>query len=229
MSALDTVFRRAGAVMVDRDGSTVAAHYGSPAGELAVCVRAVGIADRSDLGKLVVTGRPDMVDEFVQRCAGASLAASGVAISAGAWWCAAAPDRVIVLCDPLRRAQLLEVARMAARQHPGVQIDDRSRSLAAIAVAGRSLTGVLSALAALGPADDPRSAPPFGPVGIAGAEAFLLLQSDHRALFVTEAADADLVWHAVEQAGRPFGMGYVGTEALERFALLERSVAGMPR
>ena len=46
---------------------------------------------------------------------------------------------------------------------------------------------------------------------------------------MTEAADADLVWHAVEQAGRPFGMGYVGTEALERFALLERSVAGMPR
>src|SRR5918994_837008 len=132
MSALDTVFRRAGAVMV--------------------CVRAVGIADRSDLGKLVVTGRAHMVDELVRRCTGASLAASGVAISADAWWCAAAPDRVMVLCDPLRRAQLLEVVRMAARQHPGVQIEDATRALAAIAVAGRSLTGVLSALAALGPA-----------------------------------------------------------------------------
>ena len=42
--------------MVTRHGWWVAAHFGSPAGELALCETAVGLADRSDLGKLELRG-----------------------------------------------------------------------------------------------------------------------------------------------------------------------------
>jgi glycine cleavage system aminomethyltransferase T len=219
--SLDTVARRAGAVMIDRNGARVPAHYGSPAGELAVCVRAVGIADRSDLGKLAVTGEPELLADLLLHVAGVSLAATGaVAHRAGAWWCAAAADRAIVLCEPARRAHLLDLLRATARRRPALRVDDLTTELSAIAVVGRAATRVLAELGALGPADDPRSVPPFGSLRIAGADVSVLLQSDESALLLVPAMHADRVWHAVERAGRPFVMGCVGIEALERFTLV---------
>ena len=55
-SPLEPQLQRAGATMVARHGWWVAAHFGSPAGELALCETAVGLADRSDLGKLELRG-----------------------------------------------------------------------------------------------------------------------------------------------------------------------------
>jgi glycine cleavage system aminomethyltransferase T len=220
---LDTVVRRAGAVMIDRDGCCVPAHYGSAAGELAVCMRAVGIADRSDLGKLVVNGDPERVADLLAHVAGVSLAAPGaVADCAGAWWCAAAPDRVIVLCEPARRVKLLDLLRTGARRLPSVRVDDVTPQLSAIAVVGRSATRVLAAVGALGPARDPRCVAPFSQLRVAGADVSLLLQSDRSAVVLVAAADADRVWHALERAGGPFSMGCVGLEALERLALVAR-------
>jgi glycine cleavage system aminomethyltransferase T len=42
----------AGATLGERDGHTVVAHYGSTPGEMAACLKSVGLADRSDLGVL---------------------------------------------------------------------------------------------------------------------------------------------------------------------------------
>src|SRR2546421_521521 len=109
---------------------------------------------------------------------GAALAATGVAASAGAWWCAAAPERVVVLCEPPRRARLLQMLRTAARPLAGVHVHDASAALSAVAVVGRCAMSVLSALEALGPENDPRSAPPFARVRIADADVCVLLQSD---------------------------------------------------
>jgi hypothetical protein len=36
------------------------------------------------------------------------------------------------------------------------------------------------------------------------------------------AADAPVVWHAIERAGRPHGLCAVGQDALARYALLRR-------
>jgi glycine cleavage system aminomethyltransferase T len=222
--SLDTVVRRAGAVMVERDGGSVAAHYGSAAGELAVCMRAVGIADRSDLGKLIVSGEPEPLAELLLQVAGVSLAAPGaVAERGGAWWCAAGGGRALVLCDPARRAHLLDLLRAAARRRPSLRLDDVTAQMSAIAVVGRSTRRVLAELGALGPAGDPRRVPPFGSVRIAGAGVSVLLQSDESVLLLVPAPDADRVWHAVERAGRPFVMGCVGLEALERFTLVALS------
>src|SRR5204863_168365 len=38
------------AVLHELDGYTVVAHYGSVSGEIAVCMKSVGLADRSDFG-----------------------------------------------------------------------------------------------------------------------------------------------------------------------------------
>ena len=52
----------AGAILHTRDGHTVAAHYGSVQGELAVCMKSVGLADRSDLGVFELRGDQALLD-----------------------------------------------------------------------------------------------------------------------------------------------------------------------
>jgi len=225
---LDTIMRRAGAVVNESNGATVAAHYGSPAGEVAVCVRMVGLADRSDVGKLVVTGRPVSVAGLIRRLIGESLAPAGVSFTAAGYWCAASAERVIVICESARRAHLLDVLRAEARRLPGVDVTDRSAELSAIALLGRHTMSVLAALGALGPGGDPRSAPPFGRASVGGADVHVLLQSDRRALILTEPEDADRVWRAAEEAGQPFGLSPVGSEAVQRFTLLDRTVGRAP-
>jgi hypothetical protein len=145
-----------------------------------------------------------------------------VAPAAAAWWCAASPESVIVLCEPARSAGMLAVLRAQARRLPGVDVADVSPAWSSIALVGRRVVEVLSALDALGPGGDPRTAAPFGPATIAGAAAHVLLQSDRRAILLVEPSAADGVWRAVAEAGRPFGLSCVGTEAVERFALLDR-------
>src|SRR4051794_28680553 len=144
MAGLDTAMRRAGAVVTDR--ADVAAHYGSPTAELAACVRTVGLADRSDLGKLAVTGSEARVDELVRRTIGTSIARRGVSASAGAWWCALSPGRVLVVCDRAQRARLLDVLRVQARRAVSVDVTDVSSALTALAVVGRATSELLASL-----------------------------------------------------------------------------------
>lgn len=210
---LEPLTRRAGVVLVDRDGTPVASHYGSPAGELAVCVRRVGIADRSDLGKLVVGGDRATVAELVDGHA-----------ASGNWWCLEAPSRFVVLCEPQRRTRLRELLSAQARHLPGVEIVDATAAWCAIALVGRHALGVLRALGALD-GGDPRQTPPQ-PARIGGAAVHVLMQSDRRALLLVDQLQAAAVWHATEAAGRPFGLSCVGSQAVARYTLLDR--AGVP-
>jgi glycine cleavage system aminomethyltransferase T len=222
VSAIDTLARRAGAVMLQTDGDGVAAHYGSPVAELAVCVRAVGLGDRSDLGKLTITGDPVRVAELVQRMTATAITTDGIWYAGAAWWCVAADDSVTVLCEPHAKARMLDMLRAQAHRMPGVEVADRSQQWGAIAIVGEHAPKVLAALGALGPAGELRTAKPFGSAMIAGAEVRVLLQTDRRALLLVDAEAAQDVWHAAEFAGRSFGLSLVGTEALRRFAMLDR-------
>jgi glycine cleavage system aminomethyltransferase T len=214
--------------MINRSGTCVVAHYGSAAGELSVCVRAVGLADRSELGKLLVAGAARGVAEFVRRTMGTALAPEGVSFSGGAWWCMALDHQVIVICESPTRARLLDFLRAQARRVPGVVVADGSAALAAIAVVGCAALPILSALGALGESDDVRTAAPFGLATIADAEVHVLLQSDRRALLLVDAVLAARVWSAVRETGRRYGLSLVGAEAVQRFALLERSGNTVP-
>jgi glycine cleavage system aminomethyltransferase T len=84
--ALADRLRQAGGVMVMRDGHQVAAHFGSIATEVAVCVKRVGLAVRSDLA--VIDVAPD--DHQVPSHGRARRIA-------GTWYCRVASDRAVVI------------------------------------------------------------------------------------------------------------------------------------
>ena len=217
------VLRRAGAVLATRDGRPVAMNFGSAAAELAVCVRAVGLVDRSELSKLVVEASPAQLAALTSRLAGDRVSLGGVLSAGSAWWCGDAPGRVIVLSDPETGARLRDRLHVDARRFAGIAVRDASAELAAIAVLGRSASEVLRALGAYGEAGDPRTVPPFAHGLLAGVPTSWLLQSDRRALALVPREHAGEAWLAIERAGRPFGISCVGYEAACRYALLERA------
>jgi glycine cleavage system aminomethyltransferase T len=195
-------------------------NFGSSAAELAVCVRAVGLVDRSDLSKLVIEAPAAQLAALTSRLAGAAVSPGGVLSAGSAWWCGDGPGRVIVLSDPDTGSRLRERLHVDARRFAGMTVRDASAELAAIGLLGRSADNVLSALGAFG---DPRSVAPFAHGHVAGIPTSWLLHSDRRALALVPREHAGQAWLAIEDAGRPFGISCVGHEAAARYALLERT------
>ncbi len=111
--------------MVERHGRRVAAHFGSPPGEEAACLKAVGIADRSDRTTIEVRGDVD-----------AALLALAT-LGERAWSTYAAPERALVRCEYEDAAACLAALGPAAR--------DVTRKYAAIAVVGPNAEALLDA------------------------------------------------------------------------------------
>src|SRR3954453_5327887 len=86
-SPLETVARNHGAVMASRHGRRVPAHFGSVGAEEAVCLRAVGMADRSDR------------DTFELRGPGSALEDALVAVGEYAWCSFISGDRALARCE----------------------------------------------------------------------------------------------------------------------------------
>ncbi len=219
------ILRRAGAVFATQHGHSVAVNYGSAAGELAVCVTAVGILDRSELTKFALEAPAAQLSHLLTRLLGSQLAVGGARRSAGAWWCRWAADRVLVLCEPSAGGRLLERLLTQTVHHVALSVHDRSDELAAIALVGRATPSVLAALGAFGDAGDPRSVPPLTSCSVRDVRVEWLLESDRRALALVDREHAGIVWRAIDDAGRPFGISCVGQEAASRYQLLERSAA----
>src|ERR1700742_1833046 len=97
---LDDLVRAAGATMVVRDGRWGAAHYGSPAGEIAACQRAPRIADRFDRATLEISGDPDAVDRVVETVTHRPASRTDAVRAGHAWWCRIEPERVVLRCEP---------------------------------------------------------------------------------------------------------------------------------
>jgi glycine cleavage system aminomethyltransferase T len=117
---LESVLYRDGATMVERHGRRVAAHFGSRAGEEAVCLAHVGLADRSDRTTLLLTGDVDT--------ALLELAALGDR----AWSSYAGSDRAVVRCEFADTAACLDAVSKA----PGAAARDCTREWAALALLG---------------------------------------------------------------------------------------------
>jgi glycine cleavage system aminomethyltransferase T len=219
---LQSVLRTAGAVFSGREGTSVAVHYGSPAGELAVCVRAVGIVDRSQLSKLVIEAPPSQLGLLTSRLTGGTLAPGGALHAAGAWWCADSEESVTVVCEPRVAQRLQDRVREHAVHYAVLTVRDCTADYAAIELLGPATRMLLATLGVFGESGDPRTVPPFTAGTIAGCEVRWLLQSDHRALAIVQAGSAGEVWKAIERGGRPYGISCVGSEAARRYALLDR-------
>ncbi len=204
------------------DGRGVVAHYGSAAGELAACVSAVGLADRSDLAKLMLQGPTAQLQHLAQRLTGSEVAPGGAVHSGGAWWCAESPERMLVICDATRGDRLHAVLHARVARRSAVTLTDRSAELAALAVVGRRARALLAGLGVYGESGDPRHVPPLTAHTGTGADVLWLLESDDKALALMAAADAPAVWHTIERAGQGFGLCAVGQDALARYSLIRR-------
>ena len=218
--------RRAGAVLSTRVGTPVPIHFGSAAAELAVCVRAVGLVDRSELSALALEAPPAQLSALMTRLVGATVAPGGLISAPNAWWCGETPERVIVVCEPRMASRLIDSLRGVAARH--VAVHDLSAQLTAIGLLGRGTSRVLSALGAYGRSGDPRHAAPFGRGSVDEIPVAWVLESDHRALALVPSAAAGEAWLAIERAGRPFGISCVGHEAACRYALMERLRPAIP-
>lgn len=199
-----------------RGPTGVVAHYGSPAGELAACVRGAGLVDRSDLLAIRIAGGRVALAELVQRASGLSLARGGCTFAAGVWWCARSSQCAVALVEPESRETVETIAALGG---PGLRVSERSQDLTAIGLVGKATLDVLSNVGAV---EDPRAAPAFGVTNVGRAYVELLLQSDRRAVLLVRADEARHVWRMLEAVGRPFGLCYVGADALARFTLRER-------
>src|SRR5689334_16858113 len=96
-SALSEKLRRSAETVGLRGGRLVPLHYGSAAGELALCLRGVGMVDRGDLRVLTVSTHPNALDRLMEQTIDGGLAI-GEAESVGhTHWARTAADRAIAV------------------------------------------------------------------------------------------------------------------------------------
>jgi glycine cleavage system aminomethyltransferase T len=219
---LDALLRRAGGVFASRRGAPVVVNFGSAAGELAACVSAAGLADRSELVKLELTAPAPTLSAVVTRVAGGTVAVGGALLANGAWWCGLSRDRVIVLSDPETGRRLRDHLHARAVQHPDLRLIDRTLEWAALEVVGRRTAEVLEALGVFGERRDPRQVPPLTSGHAGAVPALWLLRSDHHALALVARERAGEAWTAIDRAGERSGICCVGQDAVARYELLER-------
>ncbi len=208
--------------MVARHGWWVAAHFGSPGGELALCDRAVGLADRSDLGKLELRGDESAVDLLVGQLSGGQISSGDALLAEGAWWCAISPGHVLALCDAAETGRLRAAANEAVRWTPGATVTDVTPRYAALGLLGPRTAEVLTELSDSQPALGDVSSPEFDVLRLASVPVLLLRGAPGRAVVLTEAARAAALWTEVERAGREAGIGKVGADAVSHLSPLAR-------
>jgi glycine cleavage system aminomethyltransferase T len=218
-SPLEEQALHAGATTTERGGIRVAAHYGSSAGELSACLRAVGLGDRSDLQIFALNGPPTVVQKVIESAAGVTLAVGGVVRFRGARWCGAGLGRVFVIVDPYLTEQPLDAISLRVRLRANVTVTDVSDEWTAIAAVGARCEQLLVRMG-LG-TSEAESRSPFARVKIAGGQAFLLRESPCQALILARPRAVPDIWRELESDGHDLDLSVVGIEALERFALHE--------
>ena len=221
-SPLEDSLRRAGAVMRRRDGWRVAVHFGSPGGELAVCARSVGLVDRSEIGKFELRGYPEALDQIVSLLSDCQLEPNEVQRVAGVTRCSASPDRVFALCSPADAFELSERLHDAVRRTPGALLTDETEELAALALLGPSTPSVVAAVGAWDLETIALPRPSFSSLTLEGLPAFLLEESSARSMFVVDAEYAERLFDLLERVGQRFGLSLVGSDAADRFGMIER-------
>jgi len=119
-SPLETVARNHGASMASRHGRRVPAHFGSIAAEEAVCLRSVGMADRSDR------------DTFELRGSSSAVESALVTVGEYAWCSFVTAERALVRCEHEHAAGC---ATLLASQE-GLVASNRTAAFAAIGLIG---------------------------------------------------------------------------------------------
>jgi len=205
---------RAGGVMVLRDGHPVAANFGSAATELAVCVKRVGLAVRSDLDTIELAGPAPWLEHFLAEALGGSTPEPGEAArTAGAWCARVAPDRAVVIGPWSSAARWIRIVRGAVAHGAPLHCIDGSQTLSTLTLVGPR-AGRLLEDAGLPGTDIATAAECW----FAGGPALVLRETAQRFLLVVDAEHAVDAWQELFDVGRALGLSMVGTEALDRLA-----------
>jgi aminomethyltransferase folate-binding domain-containing protein len=195
--ALVDRLRLAGGVMVMRDGHAVAAHFGSTATEVAVCVKCVGLAVRSDLAVLDVAGDEPWLAPFQP------VSSQGRArCIAGTWCCRVASDRAVVVGPWSATARWTQVPR------------DGTSARAVLTLVGPRAHQVLADVGLHGDLEIEGLREGW----FADSPTLLLRESADRYLLVVDAEQAGYAWRELLDAGRSLGLSMVGADALARLA-----------
>lgn len=211
--ALSDKLRRSAESVGLRGGRLVPLRYGSAAGELALCVRGVGLVDREDLGVLTVTTHPNALDRLTAETTDGGLAIGEAATVGHAHWARLSADRALVVLPASTVPALCErLLRLPGALEASVEETD----LQAIGVVGPATVGLLTDLGAYGAPAGAGGRGRIATSSVVDAFAWLLLD-DSNALVLVEPEDAVATWTAIGEAGRRFGLGYVGAEAAKRF------------
>ena len=206
--------------MTTRAGRAAPAHYGSAAGELAVCMTAVGLAARSDLAVLAFTARRRSLDHLLTRVLGHGVAPNGVAVEGAAWWCRSAAGNEILVIHPYAQGPRLgDALRRNVHRFTGAKLTDLSESRFVLSVLGRRTRDVLADLGV-------KDASPFSSALLGGHRVDWLFARPTSAIGIVDAHEAAAVWKLVETAGRAHGISCVGLDSVERYALVGRSLRG---
>jgi glycine cleavage system aminomethyltransferase T len=192
-SPLDAVLRGHGATMAIRHGRCVAAHFGSAASETAVCLRTVGIADRSERTTFELRGAPGDIDE--------ALAALGPP-DARAWSARTSARSAIVRCEYVDAPRCAAAVLFAE----GTLAIDVSSRYAAIGVIGPRAEDLLAAATL----DDGVGRP-------------IVMRDGQGALeLLVDTGGAERLWTRLLEAGAAFRVACVGLDALEHLAASHR-------
>jgi aminomethyltransferase len=202
-SPLHELERLAGARFVPRGGWEVAGSYGPVAAEIAACRGSAGIADLSHIEKLELRAPEPALAAFLAEHAGAAPEVGRARLAAGIWWCRPEADRA------------LAVAAHASEGIPrgDAGAEDVTAALAAIVLAGPRSAEVLALVV---PEADTLPEAGVRTSVAAGAPATIVRERADRFLLLCAAADAERLWLALSDAGRPLRAAHVGVDALER-------------
>jgi glycine cleavage system aminomethyltransferase T len=218
-SPLEPLLTRAGAAMSARHGWLMAAHFGSPPGELAACERAVGLADRSDLGKFELRGPRDDLDVLVGQLSGGEIRPGDALPVDGVWWCSVSREHALAVCDSDRTDGVREAIEAALRWVPGATVTDATRSLAGLGLFGPSTRAVLEELRSSSPEFSEDGTPELVVTRLAAVPVMVLRTTPEQAVVLTHRSRAAELWDDVERAGDPFGIARVGAQAVDRLPL----------
>ena len=198
------------ALRTRQDGAVVAAHYGSVATELAICRKTAGIVDRSELGQLELAGREPWIEHALAHAIGAAVPAPGRAVLLGdTCCCRVAAGRAIVVAPPAARARWRRLAREAVVAGHPIECADLTPGSGAVSLVGPAARAVLRA------AGLPHKLAP-GELSAASSGTIVLRDGPERFLLLLAAPLSAAVWHELLDAGRPFGLSPVGSDALGR-------------
>ncbi len=203
-----------------RGGHLVPLHYGSAAGELAICMRSVGLVDREDLRVLMVSASPQKLDRLTADLLDATLDLGETEAIGEGHWGRIGAGQVVVAISASSVSSLCE----ALLRVPGAEeVTIDATELQAIGVVGPATTGLLTDLGIYGALAGVNGRGRIAHTAAAGGALWMLLDQAS-ALALVEPAEALAAWSSLSEAGRRFGVGCVGAEAAERFEAVRRRV-----